>query len=202
MTAESLTMARRLTPVPAAPEPAVSNTRLAIVVVITAETMLFTGLIGMYLVFRLSAPEWPPPDLPRLPAAVAALNTLVLFASLVPLTRALRAVRRGREAGRRGVHVAAALGAVFLAVQGAEWFRLLRHGLTPSSSNYGGAFYLLIGCHAVHVLVAVTWLAAVAVLAERGYFSARRYAGLEMSTIYWYFVCGLWAFLFPLVYLY
>jgi cytochrome c oxidase subunit 3 len=202
MTAESLTMPRRLTPVPAAPEPAVSNTRLAIVIVITAETMLFTGLIGMYLVFRLSAPEWPPPDLPRLPATVAALNTLVLFASLVPLTRALMAVRRGKEAGRHGVHVAAALGTVFLAVQGAEWLRLLRHGLTPGSSNYGGAFYLLIGCHAVHVLVAVLWLAIVAVLAERGYFSARRYAGFEMSTIYWYFVCGLWGFLFPLVYLY
>ena len=202
MTAESLTMARRLTPVPAAPEPAVSNTRLAIVIVITAETMLFTGLIGMYLVFRLSAPEWPPPDLPRLPAPVAALNTLVLFASLVPLTRALRAVRRGEGTGRWRVHVAAALGAVFLAVQGVEWLRLLHHGLTPGSSNYGGAFYLLIGCHALHVLVAVLWLATVAVLAERGYFSARRYAGLEMSTIYWYFVCGLWAFLFPLVYLY
>jgi len=202
MTAESLTMARRLTALPAAPEPAVSNTRLAIVIVITAETMLFTGLIGMYLVFRLSAPEWPPPDLPRLPATVAALNTLVLFASLVPLTRALTAVRRGDVAGRRGVHVAAALGTVFLAVQGAEWVRLLRHGLTPGSSNYGGAFYLLIGCHAVHVLVAVLWLATVAVLAERGYFSARRYAGFEMSTIYWYFVCGLWGFLFPLVYLY
>src|SRR5262249_5613028 len=113
MTAESLTMPRRLTPVPAAPEPAVSNTRLAIVIVITAETLLFTGLIGMYLVFRLSAPEWPPPDLPRLPATVAALNTLVLFASLVPLTRALMAVRRGEEAGRHGVHVAAALGTVF-----------------------------------------------------------------------------------------
>ena len=202
MTAESLTMARRLTPVPAAPEPAVSNTRLAIVIVITAETMLFTGLIGMYLVFRLSAPEWPPLDLPRLPATVAALNTLVLFASLVPLTRALTAVRRDEEAGRRGVLVAAALGVVFLAVQGAEWLRLLRHGLTPSSSNYGGAFYLLIGCHAVHVLIAVLWLATVAVLVERGHFSARRYAGLEMSTIYWYFVCGLWGFLFPLVYLY
>src|SRR5262249_56241235 len=85
------------------------------------------------------------------------------------LARALMAVRRGEEAGRHGVHVAAALGTVFLAVQGAEWVRLLRHGLTPGSSNYGGAFYLLIGCHAVHVLVAVTWLAAVALLAHRGY---------------------------------
>jgi cytochrome c oxidase subunit 3 len=202
MTAGSLAMPRRLTPPPVSPEPAVSNTRLAIVIVITAETMLFTGLIGMYLVFRLSAPTWPPSDLPRLPAGVAALNTLVLLASLVPLTRALRAVRRGAAAGRRGVHVAAGLGATFLAVQGAEWLRLLRHGLTPGSSNYGGAFYVLIGCHALHVLVAVVWLSLVAVLTERGYFSPRRYAGLEMSTIYWYFVCGLWAFLFPLVYLY
>ena len=191
----------RLAPPPTSVEPAVSNTRLAIVIVITAETMLFTGLIGMYLVFRLSAPTWPPLDLPRLPAGVAALNTLVLFASLVPLTRALRTVRRGRNPGR-GVHLAAALGAVFLGVQGAEWVRLLHHGLTPASSNYGGAFYVLIGCHALHVLVAVLWLSTVAVLTGRGYFSARRYAGLEMSTIYWYFVCGLWGFLFPLVYLY
>lgn len=201
MTTESLAMPARLAPPPASIEPAVSNTRLAIVIVITAETMLFTGLIGMYLVFRLSAPTWPPLDLPRLPAGVAALNTVVLFASLIPLTRALRAVRRGEDAGR-SVHLAAALGAVFLAVQGAEWIRLLHHGLTPGSSNYGGAFYVLIGCHALHVLVAVLWLSVVAVLAGRGYFSARSYAGLEMSTIYWYFVCGLWGFLFPLVYLY
>jgi cytochrome c oxidase subunit 3 len=201
MTTESRAMPARLAPPPASIEPAVSNTRLAIVIVITAETMLFTGLIGMYLVFRLSAPTWPPLDLPRLPAGVAALNTVVLFASLIPLTRALRAVRRGEDAGR-SVHLAAALGAIFLAVQGAEWIRLLHHGLTPGSSNYGGAFYVLIGCHALHVLVAVLWLSVVAVLAGRGYFSARRYAGLEMSTIYWYFVCGLWAFLFPLVYLY
>ena len=42
---------------PADSEPVVSNTRLAIVIVIAAETMLFAGLVGMYLVFRLSAPD-------------------------------------------------------------------------------------------------------------------------------------------------
>src|SRR5262249_60756722 len=124
MPAGGLAMPARLAPPPASVEPAVSNTRLAIVIVITAETMLFTGLIGMYLVFRLSAPTWPPLDLPRLPAGVAALNTLVLFASLVPLTRALRTVRRGRNPGR-GVHLAAALGAVFLGLQAPDPLRLL-----------------------------------------------------------------------------
>ena len=50
--------------------------------------MLFAGLIGMYLVIRLSATTWPPPDQPRLPLLVTTLNTVVLFASLVPITRA------------------------------------------------------------------------------------------------------------------
>jgi cytochrome c oxidase subunit 3 len=192
MTAGTLTVPRRPVSIPEVREPAVSNTRLAIVIVITAESMLFAGMIGMFLVFRLSR-AWPPPDLPRLPVGVAALNSIVLFASLVPLTRALRGAR---------VQIAALLGALFLTVQGVEWLRLLAHGLTPSSSVYGGTFYLLIGCHALHVLAAVIWLAVLAVLERRARPTWRSADGLEMCTIYWYFVCGLWAVLFPLVYVY
>jgi heme/copper-type cytochrome/quinol oxidase subunit 3 len=202
MTAGALTVPRR--PVPTTPdvrEPAVSNTQLAIVIVITAESMLFAGLIGMFLVFRLSQ-NWPPPDLPRLPVGVAALNSVVLFASLVPLTRALRGARAHDGSGRGGVQIAALLGALFLTVQGVEWLRLLAHGLTPGSSVYGGTFYLLIGTHGLHVLVAVVWLAVLAVLERRAHRGWSSWAGLEMCTLYWYFVCGLWAVLFPLVYVY
>jgi len=60
-------MRRRVVPPPPAEAPPVSNTRLAMIVLITGESMLFAGLIGMYLVFRLSARAWPPADLPRLP---------------------------------------------------------------------------------------------------------------------------------------
>jgi len=95
----------------------------------------------------------------------------------------------------------AILGTVFLAVQGLEWTRLVAHGLTLSSGTYGSTFYVLIGCHALHVVVAVVWLAVVAVLARNGGFTAARHAALETCAIYWYLVCGLWAFLFPLVYL-
>lgn len=183
--------------------PVVSNTRLAMLVVIAAESMLFAGLIGMFLVFRLSAREWPPRALPRLPLAMTGLNTVVLFASLFPLTAALRAVRRDdRRRLVRAIVLTAALGVAFLAVQGAEWVRLVQHGLTLGSGTYGATFYVLIGCHGAHVLVAVTWLAAVAALAARGAFRPKRHAGLEMCAMYWYFVCALWAVLFPLVYLY
>ena len=200
MTTASLAMPQRR---PLERVPPVANTRIAIIAIITSELMLFAGLVGMYLVVRLSAATWPPADQPRLPLLVTALNSLVLFGSLVPLTRALGAIGRDdrAEAGR-ALGLTTLLGSVFLAVQGGEWARLVHHGLTLASSQYGGAFYVLIGCHAVHVLVAVVWLTTVTALARRGRFSARHHAGLEMCAVYWYFVAALWAFLFPLVYLY
>ena len=183
--------------------PPIASTRIAMVAVITSELMLFAGLIGMYLVVRMSKAEWPPADQPRLPVLVTMLNSVVLFASVVPITRALRAIGRDDRTGAaRALGLTTLLGATFLAIQGFEWTRLVHHGLTLASSQYGGAFYVLIGCHAAHVLAAVVWLAIVTVLARRGLFTARRHAGLEMCAIYWYFVAALWAFLFPLVYLY
>ena len=196
-------MRRRVVPPSSADTPPVSNTRLAMIVLITGESMLFAGLIGMYLVFRLAARTWPPPDQPRLPLGLTTLNSAVLLVSAFPLAGALGAIRRG-EAGRvaRRVELTALLGTVFLAIQGAEWARLVRHGLTLGSGTYGGSFYVLIGCHALHVLAAVAWLAVVAVLARRRGFTRARHAALEMCTLYWYFVCGLWVVLFPLVYLF
>ena len=201
--AGSLAMPRRIArPAVTPTAPPVSNTRLAMIVVVTGESMLFAGLIGTFLVFRLSRP-WPPADLPRLPLGLTFLNTLVLFASAVPMTRALSAVRRDDQRTLvRALALTAFLGAAFLAVQGVEWIRLVHHGLTLGSSMYGATFYTLIGCHGVHVLVAVLWLAVTALLAARGVFHPTRHAALEMCAIYWYFVCALWVLLFPLVYLY
>jgi heme/copper-type cytochrome/quinol oxidase subunit 3 len=183
--------------------PPVASTRIAMMALITTELMLFAGLVGMYLVIRLASPVWPPPDQPRLPLLVTALNSLALFASLVPMTRALRALLfDDTERVARFLVWTTGLGVLFLAVQGFEWTRLVHHGLTLASSQYGAAFYLVIGCHALHVLAAVVWLSVVAALARRGHLRRLHYDRLEMLAIYWYFVAALWAVLFPLVYLY
>jgi len=199
----SLVMPRRVVPLARPDEGrAVSNARLAMIVLIAGESMLFAGLIGAYLVFRLAARNWPPPDLPRLPLGLTAANSVLLLASGFPMGRALRAARRyDRQRLARSLGQTALLGSTFLFVQGIEWVRLVRHGLTLASGTYGATFYVLIGCHGVHVLAAVTWLAVTALLARRGAFIAGRQAPLEMCAIYWYFVCALWVVLFPLVYL-
>ncbi len=183
------------------PAPPVSNALIAVLALLVAETMLFSGLIGAYLVFRVGTTAWPPPNLPRLPLAVTWVNTFVLIASGITMVAARRAARRDdQRALRRGLATTAALGITFLLVQGSEWARLIQHGLTLSAGMYGATFYTLIGAHAAHVVGAVCWLGLVWWWAARGQLTGGRDAAVEACAIYWVFVCALWIALFGLVY--
>ncbi|HEV8307718.1 MAG TPA: cytochrome c oxidase subunit 3 [Methylomirabilota bacterium] len=182
--------------------PPYSNARLGMLMLLTGETVLFGGLVAAFLVLRLGASVWPPPGQPRLPVGVTAVNTLVLIGSSYTLARALRAVRQGDQRGLvRGLARTAGLGALFLAVQGAEWIRLVGFGLTASSGIYGGTFYTLIGTHGAHVLGALTWLLIVLAWAARGRYTPREYVSLATCAMYWHFVVALWPILYILVYL-
>ena len=180
-----------------------SNAWLAVWMFLGAEAMFFAGLIGAFLVFRLSAATWPPPFQPRLPVGVTGVNTVILLLSAFTMRRTLTCVRLANPGKAvRLLGLTAILGAVFLAVQGYEWLRLIQFGLTVSSSVYGGLFYTLIGFHALHVLAALIWLAVVFARAIKGRYSAQHHLGLQTCAMYWTFVVALWPALYGLVYLY
>ncbi|HEY3068066.1 MAG TPA: heme-copper oxidase subunit III [Methylomirabilota bacterium] len=182
--------------------PILDNLRLAVLVFIGAETMFFAALISALFVLRLGIAAWPPPLEPRLPVALTGVNTLVLLASSVAMVRAVRALSRDDRRGLvRGLVVAAALGATFLAVQGYEWVRLLRFGLHISSGSYGTTFYTLIGSHALHVVAALVWLVGTTTAAAAGRFSAHRSTAVRACAMYWHFVVALWPILYVTVYL-
>ena len=164
-----------------------------------AEAMLFAGLLFVFVVYRLWSPVWPPFGEPRLPIGVTAVNTALLVASGVVMRRGIGLARGGAEPGaRRALGATAALGATFLTVQGSEWARLVHWGLTASAGPYGGIVYALIGAHGLHVLAAVVWLLVPAPAKRRPLPALAR---LEACALYWYFVCGLWLVIFPVVYL-
>jgi cytochrome c oxidase subunit 3 len=180
-----------------------SNAWVAVLMFLGAEAMFFAGLIGAYLVFRLASPFWPPPFQPRLPVGVTGVNTLILVASAVTMRWSLKAARANdRQRLVRWLVYTAALGGIFLVIQGFEWLRLIHYGLTVSSSVYGGLFYTLIGFHGLHVFGALIWLLVVLLQAKRGRFSKEHHVGLQTCAMYWTFVVALWPVLYGLVYLY
>ena len=180
--------------------PIVPNAVIGTLIFLGAEAMLFGGLISIFLVLRAGDAAWPPADQPRLPILMTAVNTLILLLSGYTIQRASRAVRgdRGWEL-RWWLTVTVVLGALFLGVQGVEWIRLVRYGLSATSSNYGGTFYTLIGCHALHVFGGVVLLLAVLRGALRGHYTARSCGAVEAVRLYWSFVVGVWPFLYVLL---
>ncbi len=180
------------------PAPAVPNAVLGTAVFLFTEVMLFAGLISAFVVLRAQDTDWPPPGQPRLPIVTTAANTVVLLASGLFTAFAVAARRRGRDVVARDLARALALGALFVAVQGWEWTRLVAYGLSTSRGVYAGAFYATVGVHALHAVAGLGVLAWALRRATRGALSL---ASLQASAMFWGFVVGLWPLLYGIVYL-
>lgn len=167
---------------------------------VACELMFFAALISAMFVVRGSAREWPPIDQPRLPLLTTAGNTLILLASGVMLWLAARALRSSAspQITSKWLRWSMWLGTLFVAIQGMEWVRLIKYGLTMQSSSYGSFFYLIIGAHAAHAVIALGLLAHVYHSFASGSLRLSRFWAAQ---VFWYFVVGLWPFLYGLVYL-
>jgi cytochrome c oxidase subunit 3 len=162
--------------------------------------IVFLASWGMMFV-RSRSLLWPPPDLPRLPLLVPAVNTVLLGASSWLLQRALAALGRDRtRSAALSIGAAALLGAVFLALQINVWVGLYQRGLVPSTGGYASVFYALTCFHAVHVLLGLIALGFLFNRALAGRYNAARHLPVRLWSMYWHFVGAVWGFMFVAVY--
>lgn len=177
------------------------NAIIAMILFLGAEVMLFAGLIGAFITFKFGAEVWPPSDQPRLPLDITTVNTLVLLLSGGFMVRALRLLKSYKTNKiKNALWITLILGIVFLSIQGFEWMRLISYGVTLKSGVFGGTFYLLIGCHAIHCIGAVLWLGIATFKFNKS--SARSQSlNISLAGMYWLLVVLLWPVLFIFVYL-
>ncbi len=170
---------------------------LAVWWVIVSEIVIFGGLLGSYVMYRLAHDAWS--------VQAAYTNTMIgTFNTFVLLTSSLFAVlgHQAAEAGN-GKRAANYLwltflgGATFLCVKAYEWSVEISHGFTISASTFWSFYYTAAGLHALHVLAGIIIMAIVAVAAARNENLHR----VELIGIYWHFVDVVWIFLFPLLYI-
>ena len=180
------------------PPPVMPSAVLAMLIFVSAEVMLFAGLISGFLIIRASAVgAWPPPGQPRLPLEETAFNTLALLVSGFMLWRARSAFAVAPARALRPLAIAVGLGAFFVLFQGYEWVMMIGQGLTITSSNHGSFFYLIVGLHALHAVAGIAVLSWTWWRLRGGFLAGTTFAAVQ---VFWFFVVGLWPVLYALVY--
>jgi cytochrome c oxidase subunit 3 len=188
----------------------VSNGKLAIWLFLGTEVMFFTGLIGAYIVLRISNLETWPSHHEVLHEPIGAFNTFVLICSSVTVVLAHQAILRGQRAKCWWLMaVTFLLGFVFLGVKAFEYAEKFQHHLLPweiSAEHPGwrlwsGTYFMMTGFHALHVLVGLIAWGWILVVGATFGLKDRHAHFIENAGIYWHFVDLVWIFLFPLLYL-
>ena len=188
--------------------------RIGMWVFLMSEVMFFGALFVVYFY-----------DLRLYPAAFAsaggrtelwlgAANTAVLLVSSLTMALAVSAAKqcRGRALFSR-LLMTVALGAVFLALKGLEYASHIQDHLLPGpaffylpgplarpAELFFYLYFTMTGLHALHMIVGIAWLAALAARARRGA-GADRFTPVEVAGLYWHFIDVVWIFLFPMFYL-
>jgi cytochrome c oxidase subunit 3 len=175
----------------------VSAGRIALLVTLATESIFFITLLAAYAALRDQSSWNVPHTLTRL--MIPLLNSSVLLVSAGVAAWSTQVIRQSRESALRvGLFFTLLLGLLFVAGQIYEFSRA---GLRIDDSSYGGAFFTLMGFHAVHVLAGVVFLALNLMRANLGDFTAGQYEAVELGSWFWYYVTAVWAVLFVVLYL-
>jgi len=175
--------------------------KLGMWVFLAGETMLFGGLMGVFILVAISHGGWGP-DGAHVNWRVGAINTLVLFTS--SLTAALaQGAARVQDSGRtkRYLTATALLGVLFLAIKALEYAGDFHEGFTPLAALFWSFYYVMTGLHVLHLLAGVVVIFGLTFMVGPRTSASWLERKLKYVCLYWYFVETVWVFLFALVYL-
>jgi cytochrome c oxidase subunit 3 len=157
--------------------------------------MFFMSLTSAYIVRKGLGSDWQPIQLPR----VLWFTTMVLVLSSFTVERARRLLAQGDVSDHRAWWgITTALGLIFLGGQYAAWLALRAQGVYLASNPSSSFFYVLTAAHGAHLLGGILALLIVGLRPWRDA-AERRSTAVEVTSIYWHFMDGLWVFLFLLL---
>ncbi len=168
---------------------------------ILAEAAIFLIFIVAYVFYigkSLSGPT--PQDVLRLPVFIS----ICLLSSSLTVHFAVAALHKDK---RRlcSVWLAATvlLGGIFLVGTALEWYHLIYvDGLTIRTNLFGTTFYSLVGLHASHVIVGLIMLLLALIFSLLGKVTSEYVEKLDVLSLYWHFVDGVWVVVFLIVYVF
>lgn len=172
---------------------------VGIIFLIITETALFAIFVAAYLIYIGRSIVGPyPKDVLELPI----VSSICLLSSSLTIYFAEHALHQNKIARfKLWLLGTILLGLEFLVSTGLEWKKLITEDhLTISTNLFGSTFYALVGLHASHVIVGLTFLCIVLFVSLIGFPIETQFRRVKFLSWYWHFVDGIWVVVFTVVY--
>lgn len=154
--------------------------------------MMFAGLTSGYIV-RQAEDNWVVFELPK----IFYFSTGFIILSSISMQLAFMAVKNNNLAGlRTGLIVTLGLGLAFSFTQFTAWSELVNMGVYFTGNPSGSFLYVITGLHLAHLVGGIIYLMVVSTRSLQGKYNKENYLPVELCTIYWHFLDGLWLYLF------
>ncbi|MCU1225866.1 MAG: cytochrome c oxidase subunit [Edaphobacter sp.] len=167
---------------------------------ILAEATIFIIFVVAYIFYIGKSLTGPTPrDVLSLPI----FGSVCLLSSSATIHFAVAALHAGkRSLCSLWLAATVLLGGIFLAGTAYEWYRLIYHeGLTIRTNLFGTTFYSLVGLHGTHVIIGLVMLVLALFFSLSGVMTSKHTERLEVLSLYWHFVDGVWVVVFLVVYI-
>jgi cytochrome c oxidase subunit 3 len=173
--------------------------RVGMICLIIGECAIFAMFVLAY-VFYIGKSQWGPQ--PKDVLEVPIVNSVCLLSSSITIWLSEKAVEHGQiKKFCAWLGLTIALGSIFLAGTGYEWYKLIAHdGLTIQTNLFGTTFYSLVGLHASHVIIGLIMLITLWIFGMTGHISSKHSERIQTLALYWHFVDAVWVVVFTVVY--
>jgi heme/copper-type cytochrome/quinol oxidase subunit 3 len=169
------------------------------VVLITTEAMVFMALLASYFFVRAGVSRWPPAGIPLPELHRSVVFSVILIASSIPIFWMEHALGRGRmRQVEMSLAIAFVMGAAFIANTAYDFLNM-EFGLRENA--YTSLFWVILGLHALHVVVGLLMSLAVQAKVWTGRVTPEHHVTPEVFALYWHFVDGVWIFVFASLFL-
>lgn len=157
--------------------------------------MLFAGLTSAVIV-RKGDGKW----LEYVVPDMFLYSTIAIIISSLTFIFAYQMAKKENQTGLKlGVVLTFLLGCLFIVFQFEGYNQLYEIGvfMTGPGSNASGSFlYIISWVHIAHLVGGMISLIIVLINTFRGLYNSKNLLGLQLSSIYWHFLGGIWIYLY------